>query len=137
MVHALREATRVLTKSGILINVRPLTAPLEVAVVTAAETVWAKTIQLFSAPEDVAAAETAAREAVSRGWFVLQTSHPFAFEIHCDTVDELRTYVEARKLRGDGIPYDALQKHQRERSNGEAARLRCRRPWMLSTYSKT
>ena len=137
MVDALREAQRVLTSSGVLIDVRPVTAPIVVEVVTATQALWAKTVCSYSAPEDVAAADAALQHAVSREWLVFETSLPFNFEIYCDSAAELRVYVEARKLRGAEIPYDELEERLRELgADGQAARLQCRRPWTLSTYRK-
>jgi hypothetical protein len=137
MVNALQEAQRVLTPSGVLMDVRPVTAPIVVEVVMATQAVWAKTVDSYSAPEDVAAADAAVQHAVSREWLVFETSLPFNFEIFCDSAAELRVYAEARKLRGTEIPYEELEERRRELgAEGQAARLRCRRPWMLSTYRK-
>ena len=137
MVDALREAQRVLTPAGVLIDVRPVTAPILVELVAGTQAVWAKTVYSYSSPEDVAAAEYAIQHAVSRGWFVFETRLPFDFEIYCDSATELRVYAEARKLRGAEIPYGELEERQREfHAEGQATRLRCRRPWMLSRYRK-
>jgi hypothetical protein len=137
MVDALREAQRVLTPSGVLIDVRPVTEPILVELVAATQAVWANTVPSYSSPEDVAAADDAVRHAVSRGWFVFETSLPFDFEIYCDSATELRVYAEARKLRGAEIPYEELEERQREfDAEGQATRLRCRRPWMLGRYRK-
>jgi hypothetical protein len=137
MVNALREAHRVLTPSGVLIDVRPVTAPIVVEVLIATEVVWAKTVDSYSTPEGVAAADAAVEYAVSGGWLVFETSLPFNFEIYCDSAAELSVYAEARKLRGAEIPYQELEERRRELgTEGQAARLRCRRPWMLSTYRK-
>ena len=137
MVNALREAHRVLTASGVLIDVRPLIAPIVVEVVVAARAVWAKTVETYSAPDDVAAADAAVHHALSCKWVVFETSLPFDFEILCDTAAELRVYAEARKLRGADIPYEELEEQRRELGvEGQAARLRCHRPWMLSAYRK-
>src|SRR6185436_2521336 len=126
MVNALREAQRVLTPSGVLIDVRPVTAPIVVEVVIATQAVWSKTIDSYSAPEDVAAADAAVQHAVSREWLVFETSLPFNFE----TAAELSVYAEERKLRGAEIPYQKLDERRREvGAEGQAARLRCRRPW--------
>jgi hypothetical protein len=137
MVHALREAQRVLTTPGVLIDVRPVTAPLIVEVVIDQRTAWSKTVELYSAPEDNAAADSAVQLAVSCEWLAFEMSVAFDFEIYCDAVAELRAYVETRKLRGSEIAYDELEERQRELSGqGREYRLRCRRPWMLSTYRK-
>jgi hypothetical protein len=135
MVHALREAQRVLTPSGVLIDVRPVTAPIVVEVIISTRTAWAKTVESYSAAEDNAAADSAIHLAVSREWLVFETSVPFDFEIYCDVAAELRAYVETRKLRGAQIPYDELEERRRG-FDAQGARLRCRRPWKLSTYRK-
>jgi hypothetical protein len=137
MVHALREAQRVLTPSGVLIDVRPVIAPIVVEVVIATRAAWTKTVDTYSAPEDVAAADSAVQHAVLREWLVFETSLRFEFEIYCDSAGELRAYAEGRKLRGAEIPYDELEERRRLLdAQGREARLRCRRPWMLSTHRK-
>ena len=138
MVDALREAHRVMTPSGVLIDVRPVTEPIVVQVVIATKTVWAKTVDTFSAPEDLAAADSAVQQALSRGWLAFETRLPFSFEIYCDSAAELRAYAEARKLVGAEIPYEELEERQRKCGvEGQIARLRCIRPWMLRTYRRT
>ena len=85
----------------------------------------------------MAAADAAVQLAVSCEWLLFDTNLPFPFEIYCDSAAELRVYAEARKLRGAEIPYEELEEQLRELSaEAPAARLRCRRPWMLSAYRK-
>jgi len=137
MVDALREAHRVLKPSGAPIDVRPVTAPIVLEVVIATHAVWAKTIYTYSAQEDVAAADAAVRLAVSCDGFSSTRVFRPLFETYCDSAAELRLYAGARKLRGGEIPYEELEEPLRELgAEATAARLRCRRPWMLSTYRK-
>src|SRR5262245_3057046 len=137
MVDALREAHRVLTPSGVLIDVRPLIAPLVVEIIIATQATWSTTIESYSAPEDVAAADAAIQHAISREWLVFEMSLPFSFDIDCDSAADLRAYAAGRKLVGAEIPYQRLEDRRREVGADELpAGLRCRRPWMLSVYRK-
>lgn len=137
MVDALREARRVLAARGVLIDVRPVVAPLVVEIAAAAQAIWMKEVASYSAPEDVAAADAAVLHAVSNAWFAFEKSARFDFQILCDTVEDLRTYVQGRKLHGEEIPYGELEQRLREAiAGGPAARLRCHRRWMLSAYRK-
>ena len=137
MVHALREARRVLTPRGILVDVRPVTAPMVVEVVIATRAIWAAEVNSYSGSEDDAAADAAVQQALSGEWFVFENRHPFDFEIYCDTAEDLKLYAQMhRRTREAEIPYEALEERRRELSDGPTARLRCRRSWMLSTYRK-
>lgn len=132
MVDALREAHRVLAPDGVLLDVRPVVEPIVVQVVVAGQAIWAKPVEVFSGPDDIAAADAAMRHALSSGWLIFEAGRAFDFQIDCDSAAELREYVEARKLRGAGIPYEDLELRRRDRQ----ARLRCVRPWMLTVYRK-
>jgi hypothetical protein len=137
MVDALGEAKRVLKPSGVVIDVRPVVAPVVVEVVTATQVVLARTVESYSSPDDIAAADVAVQNAISSEWLVWESHQRFNFEIYCDSADELRVYAEARKLHGAEIPYEELEERRHELvAAGQAARLRCIRPWMLSTYRK-
>jgi hypothetical protein len=137
MVDALREAQRVLTPRGSLIDVRPVTAPIVVEVVIAARAIWEKEVDAYSTPEDVAAADAAVQHALSGEWFAFEKSLPFDLEIYCDTAADLSLYAQARKLREAGIPYEELEERRCHiGADGQPARLRCRRPWMVSAYRK-
>jgi hypothetical protein len=114
-----------------------MTTPMVVEVVAATRTIWAKEVASYSTPEDVAAAEAAMQKALSDGWFVFEKLLPYDFEIYCDTVTDLSLYARARKLPEADIPYEELEDRRSELgADGQTARLRCRRPWLMSTYRK-
>jgi len=138
MVDALREARRVLTPSGILLDVRPVTAPMVLDIVSGNHSLWATGVNTLSGAEEHAAADTAVDEALAAGWFVFESRCPFDVEIYCDTVAELSDYAQQRKLQELEM---ACEDVEAQRSavcaDGKASRLRCRRRWMLSRYRKT
>ena len=139
MVDALREAHRVLVPGGTVVDLRPLTARVVVEVVTADRADWAAEADAYGAAEDDASADAAVRHALSCGWFVLRRSDRFDFEVYCDTAADLKAYAEkGRRMREAKIPYEDLERRRREVSaaTGQAARLRCHRPKMLSVYLK-
>jgi hypothetical protein len=133
MVDALREARRVLTPRDILVDVRPVTAPMVVEVVIATRAIWATEVSSYVGAEDNAAADAAVQHALSDEWFVFEKRHPFNFEIYCDTAEDLKLYAQMhRRMREAEIPYEALEVRRCELSDGPTARLRCRRSWVLS-----
>ena len=137
MVDALREAWRVLAPRGILIDVRPLIAPMVIEVVIATRARWSTEVDACRTPEDVLAADAAVHHALSGGWFAFEKSLPFDLEIYSDTAADLSLYAQARQLCEADIPYKELEEQRRELgADGRTAFLRCRRPWMVSTYRK-
>jgi hypothetical protein len=85
----------------------------------------------------VAAAKAAVERALSDEWFAFDKSLRYDFDMYCDTAADLSLYAQARKLPEAEIPYEELEERRRElRADGQTARLRCRRPWLMSTYRK-
>jgi hypothetical protein len=90
-----------------------------------------------STSEDVAAADRAVQHALSEEWFAFEKSLPYELEIYCDTNADFRLYAQDHKLPEAEIPYWELEEQLSELAKaGQNSHLRCRRPWMLSIYSK-
>lgn len=139
MVDALREAHRVLTPVGTVVDVRPITARVVIEVVTADRVEWATEADAYGAAESDASADAAVQHALSSGWFVSGRNDRFDFQAYCDTAADLKAYAETgRRMRDANIPYEELERRRREvsASTGQSARLRCHRPKMLSVYLK-
>src|SRR5215510_12799017 len=77
MVDALREAHRVLMPTGILIDIRPVTRPIVIEVLIDSHGVWAKTVDAYSAPDDVGAAERPAFRSTSTSIAIVPQSCRF------------------------------------------------------------
>ena len=139
MVDALLEARRVLVAEGIVIDVRPITAPALIESVSAGRVTAAAEIDAYGAKEDEEAADAAVRHALSHDWFAFELSRPFDFEVSYDSAEDLKTFVEASKrMRESRIPYLELEERRRElgAATGQPSRLRCHRPWITSVYRK-
>ena len=139
MVDALLEARRVLVAEGIVIDVRPIAAPAMIESVSADRVTAAVQIDAHGAAEDEAAAEAAVRGALTHGWLAFERRRQFDSEVYYDSVVDLKAFVEtSKRMRGASIPYEELEERRIELgvATGQASRLRCHRPWMMSVYRK-
>jgi hypothetical protein len=135
MVHALLEARRVLVAGGIVIDSRPVTAASLIEAVGPARVSDAIEIDSYGAADDEAAADAAIAHALSHGWFVFERSRRFDFEVYCDTVADLRAFVEtSRRMHEATIPYRQLE--EMASATGQPSRLRCHRPSIVNLYRK-
>ena len=95
MVHALGEICRVLTRSGTLIDLRPLAGKWPIEVVSARERREAGEVtDLPQALADDAAANLAMAQAASDGLLVREQEEIFPFHYYWDSPGDMRQYVE-------------------------------------------
>jgi hypothetical protein len=94
MVHALREARRVLVPEGVLIDIRPLAERWPIEVVSARGI--KETGRVNDLPEQVnadAASNKAMAEVEARGWFRREQQELFPFFYSWDTPSELEEFI--------------------------------------------
>jgi hypothetical protein len=97
MVHALTEIQRTLRPGGVLLDLRPITAPRQLEVIRAGEILVAGDFEVVeeSGADDEAANE-AVRRAVQEGLFLRERDGGFKFAYYWDSVAEMMEYGEAR-----------------------------------------
>lgn len=139
MVDALGESWRVLVPNGIIVDLRPITAPVSIEAESATRRSELTEVESYGAAEDDAAADAAVQHALSHGWLTTEQTRYFDFEVYCDSVADLKAYAETgRRMREAKIPYQELEAKRNELSaaSGQAAQLRCHRPTMLKVYRR-
>ena len=95
MVHALSEIRRVLVPSGILIDLRPISAERRVEVFSARETreIGDATV-LQHETDDEAAANQAMKSVESKGWFLRESEEFFPIHYVWDSPKEMEEWIE-------------------------------------------
>lgn len=141
MVDALREAWRVLSAHGILVDLRPLpSSKCPIEVVTPEEVIQVGVVDASGTVADDVAADRAVAQVVQDGRYLLRKDARLDFEFSWDTVGEMASFMEeSRRMRNIRPSYIDLEKLHREwrAKAGGRVRLRCRRIMLLAVYQKT
>lgn len=94
MVHALNEIRRVLVSDGILIDLRPITEPYSVEVISARETrPIGNLLDLPTGVADDKAADSSIAKAGENGWFIQEQSEFFPFYYSWDSPREMEEFI--------------------------------------------
>ena len=95
MVHALEEVCRVLARSAVLIDLRPLAGGWPVEVASARERRQAgRVTDLEEGPADDAAANAAMQEAEAAGFLIREQEELFPFYYYWDSPSDMQHYVD-------------------------------------------
>jgi len=95
MVHALREACRVLRPGGLLIDLRPIVSHPPVDVLGGDQAAPAGRLDDSSDSADAAACEKALRQALEQGWLQPHETDDFTYSMYWDTPEQMLEYVTA------------------------------------------
>lgn len=139
MVDALHEIWRVLTGSGILVDLRPLPGRYPLELVSTGSVIQIGEVDATGVADDDDAADRAMRSTVSQGHFVARRKSQFGFDFYWDEVKEMESFIESsRRMQRVRPSYTDCEKaHVALRAEGyERVRIRCRRQTSLAVYEK-
>jgi hypothetical protein len=121
---------------GIVIDVRPITAPALMNLVSLGD--YRGGHRRVRHDRGRAAADARSGMLISRLSF--SSGVALDFEVYYDSAEDLKTFVEtSKRMRESRIPYQELEERRSElgAATGQPSRLRCHRPWIMSVYRKT
>lgn len=138
MVHALSEASRVLEHNGVVIDLRPVAAPLEVEVFLDGE--WVGACPLDGSPG--VADDQAVRRALAilrSRCFALEAEETFFSATYWDAAQGFITYLKETGLRRIVTPADDdfCKVEQLMRQGGPSARIRLHDRMTIGRYRCT
>jgi hypothetical protein len=139
MVHALRDAVRVLVPDGILIDLRPLPTVFPIHAVGGSSQIAIGQGDATATAEDDRAADAAIATQVDAGWLVRQYQMEFEIQYYWDTTREMAEYLRTGRKPKPVTPsyqeIDAALLAAGARF-GVPARLRNTRRMMLASYTE-
>lgn len=135
MVHALKEAHRVLKPGGALIDLRPTRRNRRVELELPAARLYIGEIDSSHSCPDHVAADEALRLALAAGEFRLEHNESFEFVTDLDSPADLREY--ASSLRRSVTPKSLLRRvEDLTATETDDYIIRCRREMMIARYRR-
>jgi hypothetical protein len=139
MVHALREARRVLVHDGALIDTRPVTVPTVIEV--SVRDRWVAAFELDGSPglADDKAVQRALESVVRSGELVLDAQASFASMLYWNSAAELCAHVKEIGFRRFVNPTDddLAKVEELMREGGPGARVRLQDLMIMGRYRRT
>jgi hypothetical protein len=139
MVHALRDAWRVLITAGTLVDLRPFSRSFPIDAVVGSVAIRVGKADAATGVDDDRAADQSIRVGVAAQWLVPRHRGQFDIHFYWDTTDEMADYMRTGRTLKHVTPsyaeIDAALKTASRRGE-RPARLRCTRRMALGTYAK-
>jgi len=136
MVHALQEVWRALVPAGQLIDLRPRAGYLPLEIIGRGQVSFAGWIDDTRDMPDDRAANAALARMLEAGWFGHEAEAAFDYALYWANLAELRAYV-AQRWHRVVLPEATLAAAERRLLKSRpGARLRVRRPVIISRYRR-
>ena len=139
MVHALREAWRVLGSNGTLIDMRPLSTMFPIDAIGAHGELRVGYGDAAATIDDERAAEAGVACAVQEGWLVPREEKRFDLFFYWNTTADMAEYMRSgRTVKRVTPSYEQIDATLKRLARGhdEGPRLRATRPMVLGSYYK-
>jgi hypothetical protein len=139
MVHALRDAWRVLGPDGTLVDLRPLSASFPIDAIIGSDAIRIGEADSATGAEDDRAADRSIQAQAQEGWLVPRYHAHIDIYFYWDTTaamaDYMRTGRTLKQVTPSYAEVDAALQAVSART-GAAARLRSTRRMTLASYTK-
>ena len=138
MVDALKEAWRVLTPRGILLDLRPLAQDMPIEIASQGNIAVSGFVDGAPGKPHDDACDVSLARVQGEGWFASEHQRVFDLPVYFDTVDDMQRYLEENfRVRHAALEDSVLEHARRTLARGtKRARVRLRHRLLLARYRK-
>ena len=138
MVNALKEAWRVLTPRGVLLDLRPLAQDMPIEIASQGNIAVTGFVDGAPGKPHDDACDVSLERVQGEGWFASEHQRVFDLPVYFDTVDDMQRYLEENfRVRHAALECDVLEHTRRTLARGtEGARVRLRHRLLLARYRR-
>ncbi len=138
MVNALKEAWRVLTPGGVLLDLRPLAQEMPIEIASSGNIAVSGFVDGAPGKPHDDACDLSLARVQGEGWFASEHQRVFDLPVYFDTVDELQRYLEENfRVRHAALEDDVLEHARRTLARKtKGARVRLQHRLLLARYCR-
>ncbi len=138
MVDALKEAWRVLTPRGVLLDLRPLAQDMPIEIVSQGYIAVSGFVDGAPGKPYDDACDAALARVQGEGWFASEHQRVFDLPVYFDTVDDMQRYLEENfRVRHAALEDDVLEHARRTLAREtDGGRVRLRHRLLLARYRR-
>lgn len=138
MVDALKEAWRVLTPRGVLLDLRPLAQDMPIEIVSQGSVAVSGFIDGAPGKPHDDACDVSLARVQGEGWFESEHQRVFDLPVYFDTIDDMQRYLQENfRVRHAALEDNVLEHARRTLARGtKGARVRLRHRLLLARYRR-